>query len=215
MAAAALATLPDRETSVASEPQAALDPFPAGEAVAATIATLAAAAPAGAAVLAMGADGTGGVSMEVAVADPDTLRAAIPTTARLAGLREIARAPDPADGHRVTYQGRLPAGRIAARTVDLMAANSRSAAIAAMRTYLATAASRRGVALTIGGDMGAGTAPLRFAYAAAGPQNAVLAFADAIESGSPPTRLREWQLRPADAGVELTGTLTVPWRRTP
>lgn len=215
VAAAALATLPDRQTSAPTAPTAALDPLPAGDAVAATIAALAAAAPVGAMVVAMSADGTGGVSMEVAIADADTPRVPLSTTATLSGLREIAQVPDPAGGYRVTYQGRLPAGRTAARTVDIMAAASRSAAIAAARQHLAVEASRRGVALTLGGDTGAGTAPLRFAYAAAGPQGAVIALADALESGSPPTRLREWQLRPADAGVELTGTLTLPWSRVP
>lgn len=215
IAATSLATLPDRQASAASASTAALDPLPAGEAVAATVAALAVAAPAGAAVARIGADGTGGVSMEVVAADPDTLHTPFSPAATLVGLRKTAQVPHPAGGYRVTYEAQLPAGRGAAGTAPPMTAASRGAASAAARQHWAEEASRRGVRLRLSVETGAGTAPLHFVYAAAGPQGRVLGLADAIESGLPPMQLRDWQLRPKDAGVELTGTLTVPWRRTP
>lgn len=215
IAATALASLQDGQPSAADIPAAAIDPLPAGDAVAATIAALAAAVPADAAVLAIAADGTGGASIEVSTANPNMLGVAIASTRTLTGLRETAQVPDPAGGWRVTYQARLPERRAGARTVPLMAAISRNAASATARQRLAVDASRNGVRLTLGGDTATGAAPLRFAYTMAGSQDAVLALADAIESGSPPTRLRDWHLRPAGGGVTLTGTLSVPWRRTP
>jgi hypothetical protein len=154
-------------------------------------------------------DSAGRTSIQVDSSDPESLRAAFSDNLS-AGWREASQSRT-GRGYRTRFVWDGVTNVEPSRPAAPLAALDREQAIALATRALQTKAQSKVVALELNAAHGAAAAPLEFAVRIAGPQAAVLALADEIESASPAARFTEWRLRPEGEGVRLTGTLAVPW----
>ncbi len=165
-------------------------------------------------------DGT--VELQFDTQDPDELRREFAQEPALEGLAEGMQTQGRDGRFRVGYRSeRAPIAPVASQVeADVLAAESRTEAIMAVRSRLGARTAGTGMQLAVLEPSGrAGEEPLQFDLEFSGSQGDVLAAVDAIESQAPPMRFGPWRLAPAKQGqpdtLRFSGTLTVPWTKRP
>lgn len=185
----------------------------AGPGLAASVAAVAANLPPGTTIAALARDRAGILSIDVKTPDPEGLHNALPRRELAPGLAHTGKDRLEGKAFRMTFSGvlALPVQAATARGA-LLHAKSPAAAAAAATSRIRGLAS--GAPLTVEA-LSAQTGPDRISVqlAVSGPQAAVLAYANALESSSPVVRLLEWRLVPDASGTRLSGTAVAPWRR--
>ncbi len=183
--------------------------------VSATLLKLGFSAPAGTRLVAISADPSGSVALELDAPDPNIVHRVMAgqrSLGRWTQTRQVRRADA---SYRVTYRA-SPVGTVRGHHLVLpLAARSPGEAITLATSILSEHARAGRVELQLTRGSASASNPLVFGVSLAGPQASVLALADRIQSGTPAIRIDNWRLQPDPTGVRLTGALVVPWMLEP